>query len=226
LVQVATGTFMISPIDQEYKLTKLIKQGKATMNADFIQLAGWIDQAYGVTTMNIIYSKIDNNTRPRLNIIFEKSRDQELFMNKFGFDPLKQNEIACQFEMDSVNHKYDTHDILIIISAFEPVAKIETHWSVPKDKIQSLQLELNMKDLWQVHSNTFDAPTFFFNTVEQAEQYSKNGTKEILSKKCFELMKKYDEFDYFKENEFSIQLDSKENLENYYKGSWFNYDRR
>ena len=217
---------MVSPSDQDYKLTKLIKQGKATVNAEFKKFSDWIDQTYDVKTMNIIYDKIDNNTIPRLNIIFEDSKDQGLFMNKFGFDEVKQQEITTHLEHDSISRKYDTKNIFMLFSAFEPIAKIEAYWNVPKDEIQRLRLDLDMSDLWQIHQNTWVEPTFFFFTDSQVKQYSKNGVKEMLTKKCFELLKKYDEFDYFNEDEFSIQLDSKENFENYYKGSWFNYDRR
>ncbi len=172
------------------------------MNPDFTRIAGWIDQTYGVKTMNIIYDKIDNNKRPRLNIIFEESKDQQLITNKFGFDTLRQKEIAYQFERDSDNHKYDTHDILVIFSAFEPVAKIEIYWSVSRDEIRELELELGISDLWQIHPNTWVEPTFFFYTSAQVEQYSKNGTRDMLARKCFELFKKHDEFGYLRNRNF------------------------
>ena len=221
---------MISPIDQEYKLTKLIMQGKATMNEEFQQLANWIDKTYGVKTMNIIYDKIDKDEKPRLNIIFEKCEESELFSNGAGFDEVRQHEIASKFELDLNNSrippKYQTSNILVIFSAFEPIAKTETYWRVSKDEIDNLRLELNMKDLWTIHSNTFDSPTFFFYTDKQLKEYSNSEIKQLLTKKCFEVIKKYDDFNYFREEQFLIQFDSKENFENYYKGSWFNYDRR
>ncbi len=46
---------MIAPSDPEYKLTKLIKRGEATMDSEFIPLAEWIDKNYDVKTINIIY---------------------------------------------------------------------------------------------------------------------------------------------------------------------------
>jgi len=235
---------MITPSDNGYKLTKLIKQGKATMNGEFKLIAEWIDKTYGVKTMNIIYDTIDNETRPRLNIIFEKHSDEEIFRSKFGFDQVKQKEIALQFKKTLIaqgltknktiwssfslndSDKYKTKNIWIIFSAFEPIAKIESYRSISTDEIQGLMLSLNMSDLWEIHNNTYDTATFFFYTDKQIEKYSKNGEKEILIEKYFELLKKYDEFDYLKKEEVSIQFDSKENFDNYYKGSWFNYDIR
>ncbi len=221
---------MTSPIDQDYKLTKLIKQGKATMNEEFQQLASWINRSYGVKTMNIIYDKIDNGTRPRLNIIFEKNDERKLFTTRSGFDEVKQHEIASEFERD-VNGtvtlaKYETLNLLVIFSGFESVAKTDAYWRVSKDEINNLQLGLNMKALWTIHSNLFDSPTVFYCTDKQLEDYSNSEIKLLLTRKCFELIKKYDEFDYFREEQFSVKFDSKENFKNTYKCSWFNYDRR
>ncbi len=39
----------------------------------------------------------------------------------------------------------------------------------------------------------------------------------------FNILKKYDEFDYIKMEDFSIAFDSKENLDKNYKGNWYFY---
>ena len=39
----------------------------------------------------------------------------------------------------------------------------------------------------------------------------------------FELLKEYDEFEYFKQDSFLIYLDSKENFDNNYEGDWHYY---
>nr|MBK9650028.1 hypothetical protein [Bacteroidota bacterium] len=136
---------MVSPSDKEYASTKLIMKGEAKMEIDFMPLADYIDRKYNVNTLNIIYNVIDSNTRPRLNIIFEKFEEAEKFKKKFGFDEVKQREIATQFKMTLINQglaikksiwnyfsphnsdKYKTENIWIIFSAFEPIAKMK--WS-------------------------------------------------------------------------------------------------
>jgi hypothetical protein len=217
---------MIVPSDPDYKLTKLIKLGKSTMNVAFKLLADWIDLTYDVKTINIIYDKIENNKIPRLNIIFEKERDGALFISDQGYNPDRQREIVSQFKSDPLSKNYKTDRLLVIFSSFESIAKIESYWSVSKDEIKKLQSELNIDDLWIIRSNAFCEPTFFFYTDDQANRYSNNEVKESLNNRCFELLKKHDEFDYSKIEEFSIQLDSKENFERLYKGNWFYYDRR
>jgi hypothetical protein len=217
---------MIVPSDPDYKLTKLIKLGKSTMNGAFKLLADWIDLTYDVKTINIIYDKIENNKIPRLNIIFEKEKDGALFISNQGYNPDRQREIAYQLKSDLLSKKYKTDKLLIIFSVFETIAKIETYWLISKDEINKLKSELNMNDLWTIRSNAFCEPTFLFYTDNQVNRYSKNEMKASLNKKCFELVKKHDEFDYFKIEGFSIQLDSKEKFESFYKGNWFYYDKR
>jgi len=220
---------MVSPIDEDYKLTKLIKQRKAAINAEFKPMADWIDGTYGVRTMNMIYGSIGNDLRPRLNIIFETDTDCDLFRIPSDLENTKQHEIASKFKQfvhDKALLAYNVSGLFIIFSSFEEVSKIEAYWSVSKDDLDKLRLELNIGDIWVIHRNMFVPPSVFFYTAAQLSEYSKIEIKNAITKKCFEMIKKYDEFNYFKIEQFDVEFDSKENFENYYKGNWFNYDRR
>ena len=235
---------MIAPSDPEYKLTKLIKQGKATMGSEFEPLAKWIDKAYDVETINIVYDTIDNGVRPRIQIIFETSQEADKFRTKYGYDNVRQQKIAVEFQNSFAsqglipkksfvkfftwnNHKkYKADNILVIFGAFKPIAKLEASWNISEAEIQKLQTELNIIDLWKIHKEIFNSPTFFFYTNKQVEEYSGNEMKALLTDKYFNLIKSFDEFDYIKKDQFEIKLDSKENFESIYEGSWFNYDRR
>src|SRR5690349_13460073 len=90
---------MIMPSDKDYRETKQIMLGKATMKSEFRQLADWIDKTYGVKTINIVYDTIDNGKRPRLEICFEfeKERTKFLDQNNMNFDEKKQKAIALEF---------------------------------------------------------------------------------------------------------------------------------
>ena len=70
---------MIMPSDKEYKATKQIMLGYNIMNPDFNELANFIDQTFGVKTINIIYDTIDKEKRPRLNICFEFQWEKQCF---------------------------------------------------------------------------------------------------------------------------------------------------
>ncbi len=235
---------MINPTDKDYKETKLIKQGKRKMNSDFLLLAEWINTTFNVFVINIFYDTIDKTDyRPRLTIIFEYQKDELKFRNGYigNFDKKKQIIIADKFRelvnkeigiksliaklfKNSSDLKYDTDNLLVVFASFEPIAKDEANSRVPENEIQKLKIKLGLSDLWEIYRQ-FSSTTFFFYTETQIEEYSKNGTKEELSKIYFNLLRKYDEFGYFNNETFSIALDSKENFDKKYESNWFYYSR-
>jgi hypothetical protein len=233
---------MVTYHDKEYQLTKLIKQGKSNIDSKFQPLADWINKTYDVQTMNVIYDIINPDKRPRLQIIFEFGKDKVKFLNSnFNFDSEKQQAIADQFikslqtqgliKKESIlsfltkeTMEYKTDDLLVVFSAFEPIARDEANESVPIEQIQKLKEQIANKDIWEI-KNSFSAAIFFFYTEVQVESNSKNGVKEELSQRYYDLLKQYDEFDYFKRVDYSVLLDSKENFDNKYQSNWFYYFR-
>jgi len=55
------------------------------------------------------------------------------------------------------------------------------------------------------------------------EVYNKSDIKEAWAKNYFQLLKQYDEFGYFKEDDFFIYLNSKENFDTNYESNWYYY---
>lgn len=172
---------MVSPSDKEYKLTKQIMLGKATMNPDFLPLADYIDKTFGVRTINIVYDTIDKGARPRIGIYFEFEWEKQSFNENNGvvnFDSKKQKLIADKFKQTITeqgvikkkglfdfftkqeNGKYQSDNVWVYYSAFEPIAKDGANESIPQDKVMQLKTELNCKDLWEI-SRCFSGTTFF-----------------------------------------------------------------
>jgi hypothetical protein len=226
---------MTSPLDSEYKLTKLIKQGKVSINKDFILLAEWIKKEYGVKPINVVYDECAVDNRPRLHIIFELEEEEDLFWEPYGFEKVKQQQIANQFTAiqkqsgegtytrNRVN-EYKTKNMWIAFSSFRKCAKIEIIWSISDSDIKALEEKLSMYDLWKIYPETFG--TTFFYSEAQFKLLSENGAKEFIANEHFNLLKKYDEFDYFTLCDFPIIFESKETLESEYNGNLFNYSRR
>ena len=73
---------MITPYDPDYQETKLILLGEAFMKEEFRPLADWVDQTFGVKTINIVYDTIDNGNRPRLELCFEFEKRKIIFTTK------------------------------------------------------------------------------------------------------------------------------------------------
>ncbi|MBS1525962.1 MAG: hypothetical protein JST19_09965 [Bacteroidetes bacterium] len=232
---------MISPFPKEYALSKLIKQGKASIHKDFQPLAGWINKTYDVTTLNILYDGIDRDSKwPTLSIIFEFDRDKRKFytQNGLNIDHAKQMEVASEFKnftrdiftkkrkllslfSESVL-KYNSENLWVFFHDFEPYAKAEANEQVAESQLKKLQNEIGGDKIWTI-IQTFYTAVFFFYTEEQVKEYEKNGMREKLSLRYFQLLKPYDEFNYFKEEDFGVILDSKENFDKNYNSNWGNY---
>jgi hypothetical protein len=233
---------MIMPSDKEYKETKQIMLGKKSIKPEFRELADWIDNEFDVKTINIIYDTIDNGQRPRLQICFEFERERSKFTNreKGRFDIDKQKAIADKFKetlldndiiqkksfidffRNSTVSKYMTEDMWVIYGAFEPIARIEANESIPQSKIQALKTNLSNVDVWEI-SRAFSGVTFFLFTDTQVKQYENTSITKDWTNKYFDILEQYNEFGYFKRENFSIYLDSKENFDKNYESNWFYY---
>lgn len=219
---------MITPYDPDYQETKLIMLGQASMKEEFKPLGDWVDQTFGLKTINIVYDTIDNGKRPRLELCFEFEREKNFFLNdkQFGFESGKQQAIALQFkqiiEEQGLTNLYPSENIWVIYGGFEPIARTEANESIPSDYIHQLKKELDNPELWEI-SKLFSAVTFFLYTDEQLKQYANSESKKIWTDKYFEILKPYDQFGYFKREEFQIYLDSKENFDTNYASNWYYY---
>lgn len=236
---------MIVSSDPDYADTKLVKQGRKPLAPAFQNLADWIYEEFGTKPLNIFYDKIKSDgNRPRLNIIFEYYSIVTKFRDKIGnYDSAKQNMIANKFRrilidevpkngnffsrlLKKVEHPiYNTDRLLVIFSAFEPIAREEANRKIPKETIENLKNELKSINIWEIYPE-FASTTYFFYTDQQIEEAKRIGTTEILKRQYFELLKQYDEFDYFTSDTYFLAFDSKENFDKTYHRNWFNYSRR
>ncbi len=233
---------MIVPSDKDYQETKLIKQGKASLNPDFQSLANWIDKNYKVNVLNIYYDITTgayNKPFPRLSIIFEHLEDELKFRDGYlgNFHSDKQKIIATKFD-ELINgikqtgsfwsfikrdkKKYDVQGLLVIFDAFQPIARDEVNEAIPKSEIDALKTRLNNSDIWEI-SRFGSSVTFFFYTDKQATAAKASGYDKELAEKYFDILKKYDEFNYFNRQEFLVSVDSKENFDKNFESNWYYY---
>jgi hypothetical protein len=233
---------MIMPTDKDYQETKLIKQGKRNMNPDFLVLADWINSTFNVTVINIFFDTIDKkDNRPRLSIIFEYHKDELKFRNglKGNYDSKKQKIIADKFRklvnqetrkislIDKLLNKkpdlkYNTEDLFVVFTSFEPIAKSEVNSTIPESEVKKLKKELDNPDLWEI-SRCFSGTTFFLYTDKQVKEYEDSIFIKEWTTKYFDILEPFNEFGYFKRDSFEINLDSKENFDNNYESNWFYY---
>ncbi|WP_276133970.1 hypothetical protein [Polluticoccus soli] len=236
---------MVFPTDKDYLETKQIMLGKQTMRTEFVDLAKWIKNMYQVNPINIYYDTMDHNKRPRLEIIFEFEEEANRFnvngnQFNFNFDPEKQKMIAKKFVETQRKHKrftkqslfklwsrketfpYNTEDIFIYFSAFEPIAIQEAFSKVKQKEVTELQQQLNNPNIWTIVSS-FSSAFFFVFTDDQVKKYKDSLEQKDWSKKYFQLLQPYNEFGYLKPDTFNVFIDSKENFDTNFEGNWYYY---
>jgi len=216
---------MVDPSDEEYKNTKMIKQGKSSLGYPFNELASWISMKHGVKPLNITYDIIVHKDKPSLHVIFEQIKETRIFNDKKHFWPEKniQQEISDQFiQLTKDSPDYRDTDHCVLFETFEPIARVEANKTIPSEQIEALQNRIKHDELWLI-KKYFHTAVFFFYTKTQANKYRNTEIEEKFTREYFKLLKNYDEFDYIDYNEFDIIIDSKESFDDDYKSTWQYY---
>lgn len=208
---------MLKPSDQEYQITKKIKLGKSAIDEKFAPFVDWINAKYNVEILNILSDTIDSNTT-RLKLIFERQNDVDVFLlkNKFSQSSRKERSIINQYK-----HLFKVEDmdsILILFYAFEPLAREEAVTSMPL-KVKNTFKEKHKADLWEV-AVFGEYVTFFFFTHEDLKKAEQKKQTAIIKQEYYNLLKPYDEFNYFNPANFNAVFDSKENFDQHYDSNW------
>ncbi len=136
---------MIAPSDVDFVETKLVKKSGRGLPPVFSELAHWIAASYpGVVVLNIFYDKVAATAKvvlPRLSVIFEWEDEANKFRAPDGnYDPAKQAAISAKFRELLASREicaFDTHRLLVIFCAFEPVARREILWGVTQSQLAS-----------------------------------------------------------------------------------------
>lgn len=231
---------MIQPSDSTYLETKDILLGNKQINPDFVPIADFIIRQFGVTPINIIYNKQGDNKRASLIVCVEYEAQAVLFhdpSNPWFLEKAKETLImdylkelwnqSIRSKVKAIwsgnrTHRYTAKDIVIFFSAFETIAKEEANQCIPTEDISRLKETIANPDLWEI-SRIGSYVTFFFHTDQQVKELENSKEKKYWADLYFDLLVPYNEFGYFKREDFEILLDSKENFDQNYQSNWYYY---
>ncbi|WP_299261419.1 hypothetical protein [uncultured Aquimarina sp.] len=222
---------MIFSFDIEYKKTKLIKQGKSRIDEKFENLAKWISEKYNVNVLDIQekFNEDDNGIRIAVNVETLKE-EQKFKMSEHwlsGVPDIRQKEIAEKYtqirnSLKVIKRIPKIDDIFVVCFAFEPLAKEEVNLLIPEKRIENIYKELELPEIWKI-SRCFENATLFVYKDKQKNKI-KNSTKfKLIEDKYFDLLKEYDEFNYWKRENIEIKIDSKQNFDDNYESNWIHY---
>ena len=206
---------MVDSSDIEYKKTKFIKQGKKRIAEKFENLAKWISEKYNVNVLDIQEEFMKHNSKVRIAVHLETHQEEMEFKDGdewwYDFDTVKQKEIAEKYIQNGNLLKVPTNgvlgkvvkrnpkveDIFVSFSAFEPIAREEVNGLIPENRIEKLYKDLKLPEIWTI-SRCFGSATLFVYKDEQKEKIKNSAEFKLIEDKYFELLKEYDEFNYWK----------------------------
>ena len=215
---------MITPTDKDYIETKLVLNKQRILSQEYTNLKNWISKKYNQRVINIILDKIPN--RPRLNIVLEEYKSKREFMDSLGnFDIQKQKSISLKFK-EQIGHKtkLNSENLLVIFTAFNPIARAEANKKVSTEFLKYIQGKYFDSRIW-LFSKFGSGVTLFFYHEEDVNENRNSQELKLLTQEYFTEIKKYDEFDLITTEDFKINIDSKENIDKNYNSNLYNYYR-
>lgn len=221
---------MIAPSDEDYKFAKKVVLGRARLAPHLALLRDWLQDAYpGLRVVSIWSDIVEVFKRPRLTVAVQRGDDLARFMDGPNYDKTEQHRVAVRFgeivrEM-RLSNKIDTEDLLVVFSAFEPVARADANWKVTKADLAKLQKELRQPQIWTIY-HEWAAAVFFFHTDEQLRASEGGDLRVMLAAAYNRLASRYDELGILKHRPIDVSFDSRENFERTYESDWFLYSRR
>lgn len=234
---------MVTSTDIEYKNAKLIKQEKEEIDTNFKELADWISTKYKVTVLNINHELMDNNDQIRIGIAVETYEDYLKFKENderwSNYDEKIQNEIAEKYiELNDDNLKIQSDkklfglftqkekpkpkNIFVATSAFEPIAREDVNVQIPEQRIEKLVSDFKTDETWTI-SRCFDTATLFVFTDKQKAEFKNSDIFKKIENSYFDLLKEYDEFNYWNREKFTLGIDSKQFFDEKCESNWYYY---
>ena len=211
--------------------TKKVLRGETKVDSLKQGLMDWISNRFKINVINIEYDKIDQGKRDRLNVIVKKRIDADK-MHHNGPDYSGYKKEYQQEILDAFLKIYDGSNFMDFDAEFKPwvcyhvfddVAISEANGEIGIEKLSEITKEYSEIGIWQI-VQFFEATIVFLFEVKQLEELDK-GKAESLRKRLFKEVKAHDEFDILKEDRFTINFDTKENLDKNYEGDMINYFR-
>ena len=208
---------MITCHDEDYKATKLIKQGKESLREEFQPFAEWIDQTFGVKPLNITYYTLKNGHQG-LQLIFEFKADAVLFENSPWMPNPEKHKLVTDRFQSLYSDRYDTKNLFMITSAFAQLAIEQANLTIPEEKNLQFKSQLACEEFWDMWK-CFNRVALFLYTEEQVKKLDP-ARVEQWKKMYYRMLKENDEFGYINEESFYFAVDSKENLDKKYDANF------
>ena len=116
-------------------------------------------------------------------------------------------------------------NLLVVYNDFSEEAKTAANWNAIKKANNYLKRKYRNDSLWYVEAE-FSSVVIFYLNESDISRNDENGISRKIKMDYFNILKKYDEMNYYTLDNFVMTFDSKENLDKNYEGNLFYYSRR
>ena len=211
-----------------YAKTKHIVLGKAEKSALLIEFADWLRGKFSVNLINFEYDRIDDPQRSyRLYLILNSKSDKERFFSKpFVKNRRYEKAVSNHFRLLAQKHGYSESQALknffVAYSDFSEEAQTLANWQAIE--MARPIIKQAYPEVWELMA-IFSSTVVFYYLDSQIHENAESGVSRSIFEDYFQILKKFDELDYYTSGNFTMKFDSKENVDQNYQGSLFYYSR-
>ena len=210
-----------------YQETREIVIGQRAKSQLLVELSDWFMDKYSVQIINFLFDKVPgpNSKRYRLYVIIENEADKKKLQPDI-FHPIEkyQKQIAKKFQQLALKYKFidkaKLKDLFVAFNDYSDEAKTMANWKAIEEAKE--KIERKYSSVWGLLA-MFSSTVVFYFSDSQIQENDENGLSEKIKNDYYEILKKYDEMDYYTIENFVIKFDSKENLDKNYEGNLYYY---
>lgn len=211
-----------------FAVARSAKVGECSLHTGLAELRDWISCEFNVSVVHIVLDHIELGPaegRPRLNVILETDKDFDSWKtDAITIRSDVRDKVVRRFkEIASIHPDLESENVHIILDNFSDECLGRACSAFLKRDAKRITNDFK-HTIWQIDGFS-RALVVFLYTDDDIKKCTADDTCKRISQQCFNALKPYDEFDYLTANSFRLRFDSKENLDNNYKGNLFYYWR-
>lgn len=215
-----------------YSDTCAVKRGLKKLSPCLEAFRVRISGPLGIHIVNVVYDTIELGPakgRPRLNVIVESREDynrlcEEPFTIRSDVKEMILREFSQAVSESGASNTYNTNNVLLISDNFSKEAMTQAAQQLIRYDRKTLVQVLRSDRVWIIEGIS-EVLVVFFIDEEAKKRALTSGAGERIRQACFQVIKRYDEFDYITLENFTVLFDSRENLDKTYGGNLFYYFR-
>lgn len=220
---------MLLPHESElFETVRQAKLGRAHLPPVLECVRNWLAGHYSVQVLHLDY-RSGEVPPPSLRVVVDSDEDCAK-LTRDGFSPKRhivqaiRRHLTRSAEDAGLAGEYLTDRMRVRVDSFAWAAKDRAISRFHDEHRLTVAEEVAPSNVWTIAAEGARI-VVFYETDEEVRIRAADGTSDAIKWRCFDLVKRYDEFGYFTWCNFPFAFDSKERLDAEFEGSLFYYFR-